>query len=80
MDDAFHCLMTQTHSILVPDHKIGEDLVLSQYGKALRSLQSAVDDPKLRSSSEAICACAILALFEVCSALSWQGLWWCYLY
>ncbi|KAF4613431.1 hypothetical protein G7Y89_g15456 [Cudoniella acicularis] len=65
LDDAFRCLITVVHSMLVPDHKPSQDKILSCYGKALHSLQSAVSDPAARYSTEAICATAILALFEL---------------
>lgn len=65
LDDAFRCLITVAHSKLVPDHQSSHELIFSYYGKALRSLQSAVIDPKARYSVEALCATAILALFEV---------------
>jgi hypothetical protein len=65
LDDAFRCLITVAHSKLVPDHQSSHELIFSHYGKALRSLQSAVIDPKARYSVEVLCATAILALFEV---------------
>jgi hypothetical protein len=65
LDDAFRCLLTVAHSILVPAHKPSSKVILSHYGRALHSLQSAVNHPRARYSSEALCATGILALFEV---------------
>lgn len=65
LDDAFRCLITVTHSMLVPAHKSSQKTILSYYGRALYSLQSAVNDPSLRYSVEVLCATAILALFEL---------------
>lgn len=66
LDDAFRCLLTMAHSILVPAYKPSDEIILSYYGKALHSLQSAVNDPKAWSSPEALCAVGLLALYEVC--------------
>ncbi|KAH8807831.1 hypothetical protein F5884DRAFT_857398 [Xylogone sp. PMI_703] len=65
LDDAFRCLVTATHSMLVPSHKLSDGKILSCYGRALRSLQSAVNNPTARYSSEVLCATGMLALFEL---------------
>jgi hypothetical protein len=65
LDDAFRCLITVAHSRLVPCHRSSHETILSNYSKALHSLQSAVNDRKTRYSTEVLCATAILALFEV---------------
>ena len=65
LDDAFRCLITAAHAMLIPDHKPSSEKILSFYGRALRSLQSAVNDQHLRYSPDVLCATAILALFEV---------------
>jgi hypothetical protein len=39
---------------------------LRHYSKALRSLQEALDDDKLRMSPETLCSVQILGIFEVC--------------
>jgi hypothetical protein len=65
LDDAFRCLITMAHSLLIPTYKPDNSVILSQYGKALHSLQSAVNHPTARYGSEALCATGILALFEV---------------
>jgi hypothetical protein len=41
-------------------------IVLSLYGKALKSLQAAVNDPVSCLEPNVLCATEILALFEVC--------------
>jgi hypothetical protein len=68
LDDAFRCLITVAHSMLVPDHKSSNEMILAYYEKALHSLQSAVKDSIARYSAEVLCATAILALFEVSNA------------
>jgi hypothetical protein len=65
LDDAFRCLITVAHSKLVPSHRSSDGTILSNYSKALQSLQSAVSDRKTRYSTEILCATAILAVFEV---------------
>lgn len=65
LDDAFRCLVTAAHSTLVASGPQYDDKTLACYDKALRSLQSAVDDPKARKTPEILCAVSLLALFEV---------------
>lgn len=65
LDDAFQCLVTITHSLLVPNHRQSDRVILQRYGKALRSLQKAVDEPNSRYYSEILCATGMLSIFEV---------------
>jgi hypothetical protein len=65
LDDAFRCLVTAVHSLLVPDHKSNPRVILCYYETALHSLRSAVNDSTSRYNSEVLCATAMLALFEV---------------
>ncbi len=65
LDDAFRSLATIVHSTLVPKHKRSSDTILAYYGKALRSLQCAVNEPAARYTAEVLCAVGMLALFEV---------------
>ena len=65
LDDAFRCLITAAHSILVPTYRQPDSTILSYYGKALHSLQFAVNDPKTRYEPEVLCATGMLGLFEV---------------
>jgi hypothetical protein len=41
-------------------------MVLSLYGKALESLQDALNDPRQCIEPETLCATELLTLFEVC--------------
>jgi hypothetical protein len=50
---------------MVATGKPNGDKVLVYYGKALRSLQSAIDNPKEHQTAEILCAVSLLALFEV---------------
>jgi hypothetical protein len=72
LDDAFSCLLTLTRSILVPSPNSRKGTILSNYLKALSSLQSTINDPEAWHSTEVLCATAILAVFEV-SKLSTQA-------
>lgn len=51
LDDAFRCLVTTAHSILVLDYRPSNNIILSYYGNALHSLQLAGNDPRARYSS-----------------------------
>ena len=64
LDDAFCCLIAAAQCMLLPSRS-SRDVLFIHYGKALRSLQTAVDDPKTRCDTEVLCATAILAMFEV---------------
>ena len=72
LDDAFRCLVTAAHSTLVTSGPRYSDRTLACYDKALRSLQSAVDDPRARQKPEILCAVSLLALFEVSQCQSWH--------
>ncbi|KAE9374670.1 hypothetical protein N431DRAFT_372476 [Stipitochalara longipes BDJ] len=74
LDDAFRCLITSAHSKLVPCHSSRRETILSNYSKALHSLQTAVKDSKTRYSTEVLCATAILAIFELLN--SPNGMHW----
>lgn len=65
LDDAFRCLVTITHSHLVPDHRRSDRVILQSYGKALQSLQQAFSEPNDRHSAEILCATGLLSIFEV---------------
>ncbi|KAI0144389.1 hypothetical protein GGR57DRAFT_333748 [Xylariaceae sp. FL1272] len=65
LDDAFRALITLAHSLVAPTKSARPLVAFGHYGKALRSLQSAVDDPNSRYAPETLCAVGILALFEV---------------
>ncbi|KAF2111233.1 hypothetical protein BDV96DRAFT_189386 [Lophiotrema nucula] len=70
LDDAFRCLVIMAHSLLIPTQRPTDAVVLSQYGKALRSLQSAINQETLRHSSEVLCATSILASYEILNSSS----------
>ncbi|PKK54283.1 hypothetical protein CI102_1725 [Trichoderma harzianum] len=75
LDDAFQCLVTITHSLLVPNHRQSDRVILQQYGKALQSLQKAVDEPNSRYYSEILCATGMLSIFELLNSPNGQ-LWY----
>ncbi|KAI1323892.1 hypothetical protein F5Y16DRAFT_327734 [Xylariaceae sp. FL0255] len=74
LEDAYRCLITVAHSLLVPTKKTNNKTILGYYGKSLRSLQNAVDDPTSRHTAETLCAIGILALFEILNS-SEGNLW-----
>jgi hypothetical protein len=74
LDDAFRSLITIAHSTLIPAHKRSDATILGYYSKALHNLQSAVDNPDARYTSEVLCAAAILSLFEVSKKLETHSL------
>jgi hypothetical protein len=57
--------MIMTHSMLVPSHKPSNNTILATYGKALRSLQDAVNELNSRCAADVLCAVGMLALCEV---------------
>ncbi|ORY68291.1 uncharacterized protein BCR38DRAFT_422672 [Pseudomassariella vexata] len=65
LDDAVECLAIKAQHILCPTSPAPRTVVLAKYGKALKSLQMAVDDPEIWSSPDVLCATEILSLFEV---------------
>lgn len=65
LDDAFRCLITAAHSLLVPNDVRGDEVTLHSYGKALQSLQQAIYKPSNRSAAEILCAMGILSIVEV---------------
>ncbi|KAI8628057.1 hypothetical protein F5Y19DRAFT_439421 [Xylariaceae sp. FL1651] len=75
LDDAFRCLINAVHSYLIPHHKRSDNIILRYYGKALRSLQSAVNDSIQRYAAETLCAASILALFELFNSANGDRLW-----
>ncbi|KAL7952691.1 hypothetical protein V8C34DRAFT_104109 [Trichoderma compactum] len=75
LDDAFQCLVTITHSLLVPSHRQSDRVILHRYGKALQSLQKAVDEPNIRYYSETLCTTGRLAIFELLNSPNGQ-LWY----
>ncbi|VUC29127.1 unnamed protein product [Clonostachys rosea] len=65
LDNAFQCLHTVAYSTLTPSRKKSDGLIMKDYGKALRSLQCAIDDEMNRYTAETLCAIGLLAIFEV---------------
>ncbi|CAH0058206.1 unnamed protein product [Clonostachys solani] len=65
LHNAFQCLRTVAHSTLAPSRKKSDGLIMKDYGKALRSLQCAIDDEMNRYTAETLCAIGLLAIFEV---------------
>ncbi|KAK1238187.1 hypothetical protein MKX08_002766 [Trichoderma sp. CBMAI-0020] len=65
LDDAFRCLITAAHSLLVPNDSRGDEVMLHSYGKALQSLQQAIYKPNNRYAAETLCAMGILSIVEI---------------
>ncbi|KAH8664644.1 hypothetical protein BX600DRAFT_302276 [Xylariales sp. PMI_506] len=78
LDDALRCVAAKARRILVKPESAsdaaGLALELSLYGKALRSLQNAVDSPSEKwRSPEVLCAIQILSMYELLSLSSPQA-------
>ncbi|OCK85755.1 hypothetical protein K432DRAFT_448397 [Lepidopterella palustris CBS 459.81] len=67
LDDAIHCVAAKLQQMLLPSCQFSTSAVLSLYGKALGSLQAALDHPTLRLEADVLCATEILAMFEFLS-------------
>jgi hypothetical protein len=67
LDDAVRCVATKVHRVLVGSGKGGRTIELTSYGKALRSLQSAIDLKEEWRNPDVLCAVQILSLYEVCT-------------
>ncbi|KAL6901083.1 hypothetical protein GGI43DRAFT_403993 [Trichoderma evansii] len=74
LDDAFRCLITAAHSLLVPNYRRSDEAILQCYGKALQSLQQAIYKPSNRYTAEILCAMGILSIFEILNSSKGQ-LW-----
>jgi hypothetical protein len=66
LDDAMRCVAAKMRQIVFSADQQPSSIVLSLYGKALKSLQAAVNDPVSCLEPNVLCATEILALFEVC--------------
>jgi hypothetical protein len=64
LSDAADCVIARARYIVSPN-KTWESAVYAFYGRALRSLQKALDCPKQRFLPEVLCATEILALYEL---------------
>lgn len=67
---ATDCLLSRVCQILSPESGHWKAKVISNYLKALKSLQSAIDSPSELYKPEVLCATGILALYEVCKVLA----------
>ena len=65
LDDAMRCVAAKMRQIVLSTDQQPDSIVLSLYGKALKSLQAAVNDPVSCLEPNVLCATEILALFEV---------------
>lgn len=72
---ATDCLIARLGHITQSGGKLSarRDLAtLKAYAKALKSLQEAIDDERLRITPETLCAAEILGLFEVCHLVDFR--------
>lgn len=65
LDDAVQALILKAQELLAPSEKTSNAMVLSQYGKALNSLQAAFSDEDRWTDPDTLCATALLAMFDV---------------
>ncbi|KAB5562766.1 hypothetical protein GE09DRAFT_1109617 [Coniochaeta sp. 2T2.1] len=64
LDDAIRCLIIVCQGILAPSPKTSSGMILAQYGKALKSLQEAINEPTGWANVDTLCATNILQLFS----------------
>ena len=64
LDEAIRCLAVRARRVLVPSARPPETLEMMQYGRALQSLQAAVNSEDW-ASPDVLCAVEILSMFEV---------------
>jgi hypothetical protein len=67
LDDALRCLVVKARAIMAPSAE-ADKMILAAYGKALQSLQKAVQDPSLVAGPDVLGATGILSVFEVSCA------------
>jgi hypothetical protein len=65
LDDAVRCIALRAKRFLVQEPVIATETELSLYGKALKSLQAAVNDRTHWTSPDILCAVQILSFYEV---------------
>jgi hypothetical protein len=68
LDDAIRCVATKAHRVLTASGKGDRAIELNLYGKALRSLQSAIDLEDGWKNPNILCAVQVLSLYEVCNS------------
>lgn len=64
LDDAMRAVVAQVQANLCPESAPSDREILIKYGKALRSLQEAINSASW-AGPEVLCATQLLALFEV---------------
>lgn len=64
LDEAIRCLAIRSRRVLVPSARPPETFEMMQYGRALQSLQAAVNGEGW-TSPDVLCAVEILSMFEV---------------
>lgn len=65
LDDAIRCLIMVAHDLVAPSSRSSSDVILRQYGTALKSLQRAINDPDGWANPDTLCATHMLQLFSV---------------
>jgi hypothetical protein len=67
--NAADCAVARTRCLLSPENTEWESLALLSYGKALLSLQEAMDSTSQHPTAEILCATQILGVYEASSYL-----------
>lgn len=69
LDEALRCVAIRAKRVLSPSsYQIIDRPESLQYGTALQSLQTAIDDAEERNQPDVLCAINLLSLFEVCGS------------
>ncbi|KAI1344196.1 hypothetical protein F5Y15DRAFT_105856 [Xylariaceae sp. FL0016] len=75
LDDAVRCVCMKAKRLLVPAYSAPLEMEFSLYGKALRGLQSLIEDPRRWSSPDVLCAVQVLSLYELIDFPTRTGAW-----
>jgi hypothetical protein len=65
LDDAIRCLIMVAQDLLAPSARTSQRAILAQYGRALESLQRALNDQHKWADPDTLCATKLLQLFSV---------------
>lgn len=69
LDDALRCVATKVKHVISPESYGSPSGETDLYGKALRSLQSAIASDAWTDPS-VLCAAELISIYEVCNSLS----------
>ncbi|KAH8705618.1 hypothetical protein BGW36DRAFT_403159 [Talaromyces proteolyticus] len=74
LDNALFCLVIKIASLMAPCSALSNTLILAKYGKALATLQAALEGSASWTLADTLCAVEVLALFEILNSPT-EGSW-----